>query len=110
VIHEDSDVEGADASEFATPSQTPSALALWKASSNGEPAAGGGLAATGDSEAALGLGFQGKAAARLEAALQAGDAGRSLSDAIAAAFVQAWGLTPEMAQRLRALVAALRSN
>ena len=61
--------------------------------------------------------FEKKAVAHLSVALRAGPGGSSdeaesrlLAEELGAAFVRSWGLTPESAQRLRALLAALRSN
>eukprot|EP00931_Biecheleriopsis_adriatica_P092910 TRINITY_DN66678_c0_g1_i1.p1 TRINITY_DN66678_c0_g1~~TRINITY_DN66678_c0_g1_i1.p1 ORF type:complete len:221 (-),score=47.91 TRINITY_DN66678_c0_g1_i1:88-729(-) len=91
VIHDDSDCEAADPSDLA-------------------PAPVVGAKSDLSSAEASGVGFQAKAASRLTEALQAGEAGRSLAEALAAAFVKTWGLTPEAAQRLRALLQACRSN
>eukprot|EP00913_Durusdinium_trenchii_P014064 g13205.t1 len=68
-------------------------------------------AAHGEEEHSQKIGsFEAKAAARLAEALQDGQAGRTLGEALAASFLKVWGNTPESAQRLRALLAAIRTN
>lgn len=96
VVHDDSDVELADPLDFLVSLRSDDRPSTAR---EGPPAA-----------EAIAPGFQGKAASRLAEALQGQEAGNALAEELAAAFVKAWGLTPESAQRVRALLSALRSN